>query len=108
MKLRYLRNVVTLRMDPHLCNGCRVCTIVCPHAVFAMDDGKSRIVDRDGCMECGACAQELPNRRDIRRVRSRLRVCHHLWSVARNRAVLRLPGTISLLRLGVTRSNKYP
>ncbi len=57
MKLRYLPNIVTLELDTNRCNGCRVCTIVCPHAVFAIDNGKSRIVDRDACMECGACAQ---------------------------------------------------
>jgi ferredoxin-like protein FixX len=33
-----------------------MCTLVCPHAVFAVDGGKARIADRDACMECGACA----------------------------------------------------
>lgn len=56
MALRYLPDVVTLKLEPELCNGCRMCTLVCPHAVFAVDDGKAWIVDRDACMECGACA----------------------------------------------------
>jgi NAD-dependent dihydropyrimidine dehydrogenase PreA subunit len=53
--LRYLEGVTTLRLDPSKCTGCRVCTQVCPHAVFEMHDGRARIVDLDACMECGAC-----------------------------------------------------
>jgi NAD-dependent dihydropyrimidine dehydrogenase PreA subunit len=33
-----------------------MCIAVCPHAVFAIVDRKARIVDRDSCMECSACA----------------------------------------------------
>ncbi len=55
MKMRYLKNGETLSLDVALCNGCRECIEVCPHAVFAMNDGKARIADRESCMECGAC-----------------------------------------------------
>jgi Fe-S-cluster-containing hydrogenase component 2 len=55
MGLRYIENVVTLQLDESKCAGCRMCMMVCPHGVFAMTDGKARIVDRDACMECGAC-----------------------------------------------------
>lgn len=54
--LRYLENVTTLELDEQKCTGCRKCVEVCPHAVFEMVDGKARIIDRDACMECGACA----------------------------------------------------
>ena len=54
--MTYLKNTTTLRFDPEKCNGCRKCTEVCPHAVFEMRDRKAAIVDRDRCMECGACA----------------------------------------------------
>ena len=54
--LKYLKNVVTLRLDQGKCTGCRMCTIVCPHHVFEMNTNKAIIVDRDACMECGACA----------------------------------------------------
>ena len=54
--LTYLRGVVTLELDPARCIGCGVCLIVCPHAVFVMEDGSARIRERDACMECGACA----------------------------------------------------
>ena len=54
--LRYLPNVVTLELDVAKCNGCRMCVIVCPQAVLAIEDKRAVIVDRDACMECGACA----------------------------------------------------
>ena len=60
LKMRYLRDVVTLTLDRDRCGGCGMCTIVCPHAVFAMDNSKARIADRDACMECGACARNCP------------------------------------------------
>ena len=53
---RYLPDVVTLKLFPEKCVGCGVCTEVCPHQVFALIDGVAEIVDRDACMECGACA----------------------------------------------------
>lgn len=53
---RYLVGVPTLRLDRDLCTGCRVCTVVCPHAVFEMtDDRTARVADLGACMECGAC-----------------------------------------------------
>jgi len=54
--LRYLSGVTTLRLDALKCTGCGSCEMVCPHAVFEVSDRKSRIVDLDACMECGACA----------------------------------------------------
>jgi len=55
--LRYLEEAVTLSLDAEKCNGCRTCTLVCPHGVFAMgDDKKAFLADRGACMECGACA----------------------------------------------------
>ena len=52
----YLRDVVTLQLDLDKCVGCGMCIVVCPHEVFALDNGKVRIDQRDACMECGACA----------------------------------------------------
>jgi len=53
---RYLLGVTTLDLDVEKCIGCGMCVIVCPHAVFSIENKKARVEDRDACMECGACA----------------------------------------------------
>ncbi|MCP4583961.1 MAG: 4Fe-4S dicluster domain-containing protein [candidate division Zixibacteria bacterium] len=58
--LRYLKDVVSLQLDAGKCNGCKKCLQVCPHEVFVVEDKLARIVDRDACMECGACALNCP------------------------------------------------
>lgn len=59
-RMIYLKDVVTLRLDPEKCIGCGMCLVVCPHGVIELEAGKARIVDRDACMECGACAMNCP------------------------------------------------
>ena len=59
-KLQYLKNVVTLKLDTEKCVGCVRCTEVCPHGVFAIENGKAQIIDSDACMECGACSLNCP------------------------------------------------
>jgi ferredoxin len=56
----YLKNVVTLELNEGRCVGCGMCLIVCPHAVFSMNNGVASIRYRDDCMECGACARNCP------------------------------------------------
>ncbi len=53
---KYLKNVSTLTLDTTKCNGCMKCIEVCPHNVFSMNNKKASIIDKDRCMECGACA----------------------------------------------------
>jgi len=57
MKHKYLRNVVTLKLNQEKCTGCGMCVNVCPHEVFLIKDGKAQLVDKNSCMECGACAK---------------------------------------------------
>ncbi len=57
---RYLEDVATLVLDGQKCIGCSLCTEVCPHAVFEMNENKAEIVDFNACMECGACVSNCP------------------------------------------------
>jgi NAD-dependent dihydropyrimidine dehydrogenase PreA subunit len=56
----YLPDVVTLSLCEGSCNGCGMCLKVCPHEVFELSGHKARIVRKDYCMECGACALNCP------------------------------------------------
>jgi ferredoxin len=58
--MKYLANVVTLKLDKDECTGCGLCVEVCPRQVIAMGDKKAHIVDRDACIECGACQRNCP------------------------------------------------
>ena len=57
---RYLQNVATVELRTSACIGCGRCMEVCPHQVFRLYGKKAGIVDRDACMECGACARNRP------------------------------------------------
>lgn len=56
----YIRGVVTLQLDKDVCIGCGICTTVCPHNLFVVQQGKASVTDFDTCMECGACALNCP------------------------------------------------
>jgi NAD-dependent dihydropyrimidine dehydrogenase PreA subunit len=58
--MKYIKGGNSLLLDSEKCNGCAMCTIVCPHAVFVISGKKSHIRHRDLCMECGACAMNCP------------------------------------------------
>jgi NAD-dependent dihydropyrimidine dehydrogenase PreA subunit len=59
-QLIYLKDVVTLQLDTQKCVGCGMCTLVCPHAVLSLNNGKVHVDNRDACMECGACSTNCP------------------------------------------------
>lgn len=68
MSGKYLKNIVTLKLETEKCTGCGMCADVCPHGVFEIDTHlqhgalkKARIADRDSCMECGACEKNCPS-----------------------------------------------
>ena len=50
----------TLQYDPELCIGCGMCSAVCPHTVFALNDHVAQIIRPEACMECGACQVNCP------------------------------------------------
>lgn len=60
MKHKYIRNVVTLKLDQERCKGCSSCIQVCPHRIFVVQDKKAHILDKDSCIECGACMNNCP------------------------------------------------
>jgi len=55
MSLRYLPGVATLKYDQAKCRGCGRCVEVCPHGVFVIENGRAKVIDKDACIECGAC-----------------------------------------------------
>ncbi|MBD3307904.1 4Fe-4S dicluster domain-containing protein [candidate division KSB3 bacterium] len=55
--MKYFANVSTLEFYQDKCTGCGRCLEVCPHAVFAMNNGTAVVQDNDRCIECGACMQ---------------------------------------------------
>ena len=54
----YMEN--TLQFNRELCNNCKMCSAVCPHAVFERNNGKVSLVRPENCMECGACQLNCP------------------------------------------------
>jgi len=57
---RYLDETAILRLTAEKCIGCGNCQLVCPHRIFQVENGKAKIIDPNGCMECGACATNCP------------------------------------------------
>ena len=53
--MKYIKNVVTLQYFAEKCVGCGKCVEVCPQGVFELKDKKAVIIDKDLCIECGAC-----------------------------------------------------
>jgi len=60
MEHRYLKDVTTLAYTAEKCSGCGRCTEVCPHGVFDIIGKKAYVIDKDLCMECGACKLNCP------------------------------------------------
>ena len=53
--MKYLSIIASLEFFPELCAGCGMCLEVCPHGVFALENKKAIVLDKDRCRECGAC-----------------------------------------------------
>ena len=50
----------TLTYDDSRCINCGMCTVVCPHGVFAAGDEAAVLASPASCMECGACQRNCP------------------------------------------------
>ena len=57
---KYLDDTAILYLSEDKCIGCGNCQLVCPHRIFRIREAKAEIVDRNACMECGACAKNCP------------------------------------------------
>jgi NAD-dependent dihydropyrimidine dehydrogenase PreA subunit len=54
--MKTVERINTLLYFPRLCTNCGMCSLVCPQGVFAPGETVARMVNRDACIECGACA----------------------------------------------------
>jgi NAD-dependent dihydropyrimidine dehydrogenase PreA subunit len=60
MKMIDFYKTNTLKFNRELCNNCRFCSTVCPHAVFERTEGVVYLAHPENCMECGACQLNCP------------------------------------------------
>lgn len=68
-----------MQIDPQKCVGCANCVSVCPMGAISVDPAATRAtIDRDECVECGAClrgmSQEHLNPSLVRAVRRAARI----------------------------------
>jgi DNA-directed RNA polymerase subunit D len=54
------QHVAEIEVDEDRCTDCAECVKVCPRDVFAIEDGKLRVVDVNACTICGECEKACP------------------------------------------------
>lgn len=45
------------KVDEDLCTGCGNCEAICPEVFKLGEDGKSQVINPDGCGEAGCCEE---------------------------------------------------
>jgi NADH:ubiquinone oxidoreductase subunit F (NADH-binding)/ferredoxin len=54
------KDLITYRIDPEICNGCRVCARICPQQCISGEKKKLHTIDSSLCIRCGMCFDECP------------------------------------------------
>lgn len=54
------RDLITFRIDPELCNGCRLCAKNCPQECISGKKKKPHVIDAGACSRCGVCRDVCP------------------------------------------------
>jgi NADH-quinone oxidoreductase subunit F len=54
------RNLITLHIDPEICNGCGQCAAVCAAQAIEGQRKQAHRIDADRCTRCGACRTVCP------------------------------------------------
>ena len=52
-----MRKIV--RVDEEKCNGCGLCSVLCPLKIVSLESGKA-VIDEDLCDGLGACVRNCP------------------------------------------------
>jgi len=52
-----MRRIV--RVDEERCNGCGVCSIICPLKIVSLESGKA-VIDEELCDGLGGCVRKCP------------------------------------------------
>ena len=55
-------NLVTFKIDPDLCTGCRICAKNCPAEAISGESKKPHEIDQERCIRCSLCLALCPEK----------------------------------------------